>query len=201
MAARIISSLFFVFTVLQSCSPSYFEGTLIESYTLIVKADTTLNRYQQNQLLISDLRVKTIFSEGNAKEIIFDGNTGLTYIFLRNGTSKIVNVDTIKSDPIIGTKHINSAGTILGYDCDAFVLWTSTMKKTFFYNSDVMKINPSLFVKQKVGYINIALKEIGVLPLKIVEERENYIIVNEIVNMVKSDTIKINIPESIKILD
>lgn len=181
--------------VFQSCNQHYFEGVLIENSSLIVKADTSLNRHQHNLLYLSDLKVKTLLSKGELREIIYDGATGYTYLFLKDGSVKMANVDTVSNSPILGTKHIDIADTILGYQCNAFVLWTSTMKKTFFYNDGVLEVNPDLLAKQKIGYIDVALKEIGVYPLKVIEETADYIIINEIIDFSESDTIKIEIPK------
>ena len=189
--------IFSVFLIVIICNQKpyaqslYYEGKLIYANEFRIKDSTNLAIYLSKMQPSKTVRY---FKDGNSFETYNKGQYQ-THLYLES-ESKIYQKkwsnDTLymfdcykKGREIINLSTQKNADTILGFPCDKLELRYKNGSTTYYYNRDVIKINPKWY--SRLTFIN--WHEISLilqsLPLKTVIEGDSYSLTSTVTSIIE----------------
>lgn len=167
-----------------------FEGEII--YTNSYKSKTPQIKADQLSAMMGDKQTY-LYKDGNYKSTL-NGQVVQWQLYLKKdnklynkmATSEnlLWNDASVQGDEVLDIKINKGVTEILGYKCDEIILKCKSGTQKFYFSSK-LAVDPSLFVKHKLGNWYDFISKAKALPLKTIIENDQFVITSTAVKVTK----------------
>lgn len=165
-----------------------FEGEIVYQNTYRSKAAGFSDQQVQSMLGTQE----QYYLRGGDYRIVMNGSVISSYYYLskenkiytefQDGDRMYWNDAAVNNDSVLSFEVKKNAIKLLTYDCDELILHTRKGTQIYDYSSQ-LRIDPALFVNHKFGNWYDFLKVAKAVPLRMVVEQDQVIIISEVVTV------------------